>query len=88
MKLQSRYHGDSRFKLDAKFMEDDHEMEDDDQQPYEMDNEANVENNDEEDERRWQYNILEGVVGRKLYQSPKDAKKKYEFSFQKSALPN
>lgn len=75
MKLQSRYHGDSRFKLDAKFLDDDREEADDDEQPYQMDNEANNADNDEDDERRWQYNILEGVVGRKLYTAI-DSKKK------------
>lgn len=75
MKLQSRYHGDSRFKLDAKFLEDDRDGADDDERPYQMDNEANNADNDEDDERRWQYNILEGVVGRKLYTAI-DSKKK------------
>lgn len=75
MKLQNRYQGDSRFNLDEKFLEDENEGDEDDQ-AYALDNEAN-QVNEEDDERKWQYNILEGVVGRNLYQDPsKEAKKR------------
>lgn len=78
MKLQNRYQGDSRFNLDAKFLDDEngdaHEAGDD--RAYELGNETN-QNNEEDDERKWQYNILEGVVGRNLYQDlSKESKKK------------
>lgn len=75
MKLQNRYQGDSRFNLDEKFLEDENEGDEDDQ-AYALDNETN-QVNEEDDERKWQYNILEGVVGRNLYQDPsKEAKKR------------
>lgn len=77
MKLQNRYQGDSRFKLDAKFMDDENEdNEEDGGQAYELDNEESHPNNDEDDERKWQYNILEGVIGRNLDTASRDSKKK------------
>lgn len=77
MKLQNRYQGDSRFKLDAKFMDDDHDAEEDDDGGHAHDlSEETHPNNDEDDERKWQYNILEGVIGRKLDTGTKESKKK------------
>lgn len=82
MKLQNRYQGDSRFKLDSKFMENDNEIDNDDNNMIrntESNSQRNIDENldDEENERKWQYNILESVVGKKLYhESSRETKKK------------
>lgn len=82
MKLQNRYQGDSRFKLDSKFMENDSENENDEgnmTRRTEFNSQQNIDEtvDDEENERKWQYNILEGVVGKKLYnESSRETKKK------------
>lgn len=87
MRLQSRFQNDSRFKMDARFLDDygryhnEEEAEEEEGDDYEMNN---VQNNGyqapEDDERQWQYNILESVMGKKVNQGPpapsKDAKKK------------
>lgn len=85
MKLQNRYQGDSRFKLDSKFMENDNESDNDDNNMTritESNSQQHVDENldDEENERKWQYNILEGVVGKKLYhESSRETKKKFVY---------
>lgn len=60
-KMQSKQSLDPRFRIDAKFVEEDEEDNDD--------NEAN-DNEAEPDERKWQMNILEQVVGAKVDTKP------------------
>lgn len=74
MKLQSRFQSDSRFKMDSKFLDDsDNDDMDEDasikQKIASKTNETECKEGEtvEHDERRWQYNILESVIGKKLY---------------------
>lgn len=76
MKLQSRFQGDSRFQMDSKFLEDsDNDDMDEDankrKAAFKMNETKSKEGETaEDDERRWQYNILESVMGKKLYHEP------------------
>lgn len=73
MKLQSRFQGDSRFKMDSKFLEDsdnDDMNEDANKRKTAPKTETNEGETAEDDERRWQYNILESVMGKKVYHEP------------------
>lgn len=80
MKLQSRFQGDNRFKMDSKFLDDsDNDEMDNDANQRKTASELNASEGKEgetaeDDERRWQYNILESVMGKKVYHEP--AKKK------------
>lgn len=76
MKLQSRFQGDSRFKMDSNFLEDgDNDDVDEDSNKrktaFNMNGTESKEGETaEDDERRWQYNILESVMGKKVYHEP------------------
>ncbi|KAI9590627.1 probable RNA-binding protein CG14230 [Glossina fuscipes] len=60
VKLQAKQSLDSRFRIDAKFLDDDNEIEND------ISPEGEEEENNANDERKWQMNILEQVVGTKI----------------------
>lgn len=70
MKLQSRFQGDSRFKMDSKFLEDSDGEEDANKRQTASKMESKESVTAEDDERRWQYNILESVMGKKVYHEP------------------
>lgn len=80
MRLQTRFQGDRRFAMDSKFLEDDdNEMDVDVKTTVNRtQNGQNKHDEDANEERNWQYNILESVIGKKLRhdQPPKDPKKK------------
>lgn len=71
-KLQGRFQGDSRFKMDSKFIEDNSDESDTETtSSNRKENNSIDKNNDdietnETDERQWQLNILESVIGRKV----------------------
>lgn len=66
-KLNLRYKSDARFEMDANFLP---ENEDGGDEP--MNRITNATENDN-DEREWQYGILESVIGHKLHSNPNDA---------------
>lgn len=86
MKLQSRFQNDARFKMDSRFLDDINHGENDGDADEGVDDSAktshtrNGEQTAYDDERQWQYNILESVMGKKVNQGPsytsKDTKKK------------
>uniref|UniRef100_A0A1A9VRC6 RRM domain-containing protein n=1 Tax=Glossina austeni TaxID=7395 RepID=A0A1A9VRC6_GLOAU len=60
LKLQAKQSLDSRFRIDAKFLDEDNEIE------GEISQQGEEEQNNANDERKWQMNILEQVVGTKI----------------------
>lgn len=80
MRLQSRFQNDKRFNMDARFLDDgDHGNNEGEEIEAEWQNGQHNEA-PEDDERQWQYNILESVMGKKMNQGPPapttDSKKK------------
>lgn len=82
-RLQDRFQGDSRFKIDSRFLEDDTDGNDNEGAPQKQNKHTssekigdNIETN-ESDERQWQLNILESVIGKKVQKTAsKEAQKK------------
>lgn len=70
LKLQSRFKNDKRFDMDSKFWDETGENVD-----FPEGNEMNEEVAEEDDERKWQYGILESVMGKRI-QSDVSAEKK------------
>lgn len=60
-KLQSRFQNDQRFKMNEKFLDDN----DDDAEGNEIEAVDDTEDA-KSDERKWQYEMLESVIGKKL----------------------
>lgn len=71
-RLQDRFQGDNRFKMDSKFLEDDKDGCEHDEDAQKRNNETteNIETN-ESDERQWQLNILESVIGKRIQSTSK-----------------
>lgn len=58
-KLQSRFQGDQRFKMNENFL-------DDNDGDVIVDETERVDEVADSDERKWQYDMLESVIGKKL----------------------
>lgn len=61
LKLQSRFKNDKRFDMDSKFWEETGEGD-----GFQQEQIVNEEAVDEDDERKWQYGILESVMGKRI----------------------
>lgn len=66
-KLQSRFQNDQRFNMNEKFLDDNDDVEEQEAEGFGDTDES------KNDERKWQYDMLESVIGKKLQP---DAKKK------------
>lgn len=81
-RLQDRFQGDSRFKMDSKFFEEDSDGENEASSSTQKDTNFVAKSSDdietnESDERQWQMNILESVIGKKVQSNTKkDTQKK------------
>lgn len=81
-RLQDRFQGDSRFKMDSKFLDDGSANGSDTEQSAQKDRKLTTKSNDdietnETDERQWQLDILEKVMGKKVSgNAPKETQKK------------
>lgn len=71
LKLQSRFKNDKRFDMDSKFWEETG-GDDEFQQNEQVVNEVEA---DEDDERKWQYGILESVMGKRIQSEASNEKK-------------
>lgn len=85
MRLQTRFQGDKRFAMDATFLDRDSDVDDEEdgksrrQTTSQKTKKGQIENVSEvDDERKWQYDILESVIGKKLRNEPppRDPKKR------------
>lgn len=78
MRLQSRFQSDQRFNMDAKFLEDDADYGHQESRQKSHNGHEAQDDVEEDDERQWQYDILESVIGKKIRHSepPKDPAKK------------
>lgn len=73
-RLQDRFQGDNRFKMDSRFMDDDGSDgeaangQTNQRHAEKQSNEESTENieTNESDERQWQMNILESVIGKRI----------------------
>lgn len=66
-KLQSRFQNDQRFKMNEQFLDDNDEAEGNEDEEIEDTVDVTT------DERKWQYDMLESVIGKRLQP---DVKKK------------
>lgn len=71
-RLQDRFQGDNRFRMDSKFLEDDSGDSGDEKSSKHRDQQKDEKSADdietnESDERQWQLNILESVMGKKVH---------------------
>ncbi len=69
-KLQSRFQNDQRFKMNENFLDDGEDGDNVDETMEEVDEAVDSQT----DERKWQYDMLESVIGKKL--QPPQVKKK------------
>lgn len=79
-RLQDRFQGDNRFKMDSKFLEDESEGSGDEKSTKQKHQQKTEKSNDdietnENDERQWQLNILESVIGKKVHTKSKQTQK-------------
>lgn len=68
-KLQSRFQNDQRFKMNENFLDDNGDVEGNEIEEFHDTVESSA-----TDERKWQYEMLESVIGKKL--QPAEMKKK------------
>lgn len=68
LKLQSRFKNDKRFDMDSKFW--DENLGGGDEMQTVPDGDADEE--DQDDERQWQYGILESVMGKRIHSEPEN----------------
>lgn len=77
--MQDRFQADSRFKMDSKFLEDGSDESETEGGPSKQKSVAksgdDIETN-ETDEREWQLNILEKVMGKKVGNTTRETQKK------------
>lgn len=84
-RLQDRFQGDNRFKMDSRFLENDSDGDENDVGTQRRSDKKSIEGStenietNENDERQWQMNILESVMGKRIHTASKskEAQKKY-----------
>lgn len=70
LKLQSRFKNDKRFDMDSKFWEETGEGD-----GFQLEAAVDEGEADEDDERKWQYGILESVMGKRIQSETSTEKK-------------
>lgn len=81
--MQDRFQGDNRFKIDSRFLEEDSDDNENEEESRKHQDQQSIEKNgddietNESDERQWQLNILESVIGKRVQtNSSKEAHRK------------
>lgn len=81
--MQDRFQGDNRFKIDSRFLEEDSDHNENEEESRKHQDQQSIEKNgddietNESDERQWQLNILESVIGKRVQtNSSKEAHRK------------
>lgn len=81
--MQDRFQGDNRFKIDSRFLEEDSDDNENEEKSRKHQDQQSIEKNgddietNESDERQWQLNILESVIGKRVQtNSSKEAHRK------------
>lgn len=70
--MQDRFQGDNRFKIDSRFLEEDSDDNENEEKSRKHQDQQSIEKNgddietNESDERQWQLNILESVIGKRV----------------------